>query len=231
MKILALIPARGGSKRLPRKNVRPLGGKPLIQWTIEVATSISGICDILVSTDDYEIGLIARNAGAFVPWYRPSKLATDTASSVDVALHALTYYSKTISPVDGLLILQPTSPFRTTTTIKAGINKFLSNPEQSIIGVTPTSDHPFSSFKIKNGFLEPFNKKNDSRFQSQSLSPTYSINGSLYIVPSNFLLEKQSLYTPNTRPLIINDSRESLDIDTLEDWQLAEKFIMGINEY
>jgi CMP-N-acetylneuraminic acid synthetase len=89
MRILAVIPARGGSKRLPKKNIKPLGGKPLINWSIEAIRGISEICEVLVSTDDSEIASIAKQAGASVPWLRPSHLSTDTASSVDVALHAL----------------------------------------------------------------------------------------------------------------------------------------------
>ncbi len=94
MRILALITARGGSKRIPGKNIRPLGGKPLIVWSINVAKDIVGIVDILVSTDDKNILEVAKNAGALVPWSRPPELATDTASSVDVCLHALDWYEK-----------------------------------------------------------------------------------------------------------------------------------------
>ena len=96
MRILALITARGGSKRLPGKNIRSLGGKPLIVWSINIAKDIAEVVDILVSTDDTEIAEIAKNAGALVPWLRPSELATDTASSVDVFLHALKWYEEKI---------------------------------------------------------------------------------------------------------------------------------------
>ena len=97
MKILALITARKGSKRLPGKNNRLLGGKPLIIWSIDVAKGIPEICDVLVSTDDSEIAEISRNAGAFVPWLRPSNIATDNATSEEVALHAIDWYERELS--------------------------------------------------------------------------------------------------------------------------------------
>src|SRR5438093_3043672 len=112
MRILALITARRGSKRLPAKNVRLLRGVPLITWSIDVVRNIPEICDILVSTDDAATAEIARRAGAAVPWLRPAALATDTASSVDVCLHSLDWYEQAHGAVDGLLLLQPTSPFR-----------------------------------------------------------------------------------------------------------------------
>ena len=101
MRILALVPARGGSKRLPRKNIRILAGKPLINWTIEVAKGIPEICEILVSTDDPEIASIAKSAGATVPWLRPKILATDESTSAEVALHALDWYETDNEKIDG----------------------------------------------------------------------------------------------------------------------------------
>ena len=101
MRILALVTARAGSKRLPGKNIRPLGGKPLIVWSIDIAKNIREICDILVSTDCPDIAAVSQKAGAYVPWLRPAELATDTASSVDVAIHALDWYEAEKGAVDG----------------------------------------------------------------------------------------------------------------------------------
>jgi CMP-N-acetylneuraminic acid synthetase len=112
VKILALIPARGGSKRLPGKNIRILQEKPLIVWSIEVAKGIPEICDILVSTNDLAILSVCKEAGALVPWLRPASLATDEASSIDVAIHALDWYESEKGAIDGVMLLQPTSPFR-----------------------------------------------------------------------------------------------------------------------
>ena len=124
MKILALVTARKGSKRLHNKNIRLLGNKPLIVWTINSAKNIPEICDILVSTDDQAVMSISKDIGAYVPWLRPVDLATDTASSVDVALHALNWYESERGAVDGILLLQPTSPFRSKETIQRGIELF-----------------------------------------------------------------------------------------------------------
>ena len=118
MKILALILARGGSKRIAGKNIRKLGGKPLIQWSIDVAKRTPEIDDILISTDDEVIAEVAINQGLSIPWLRPKELSTDTATSVDAALHALDWYEKQSGMVDGLLLLQPTSPFRKKSTIQ-----------------------------------------------------------------------------------------------------------------
>lgn len=109
---MAVIPARGGSKRLPGKNIRILGNKPLIAWSIDVVKGIPEICDVLVSTEDEKIAEIAKEFNAFVPWLRPIELATDTATSIEVILHALDWYEREKQEVDGVILLQPTSPFR-----------------------------------------------------------------------------------------------------------------------
>ena len=124
MRILALITARSQSKRLPGKNIKFLGGKPLITWSIDIAKNISEVCDILVSTDDPITAKISKDAGASVPWLRPKNLATDTSNSVDVALHALDWFETQKGAVDGILLLQPTSPFRTLEGVRSGINLF-----------------------------------------------------------------------------------------------------------
>ena len=125
-----MVTARGGSKRLPGKNICILGGRPLIQWSVDAAKDIPEICDILVSTDDSQIAGIALSAGALVPWLRPAALATDTASSAAACIHALDWYEAERGKVDGLLLLQPTSPFRTRATIQQGIRLFLGSRQR-----------------------------------------------------------------------------------------------------
>ncbi len=224
MKILALIPARGGSKRLPRKNILPLGGKPLIVWSIDVAKDIPEICDILVSTDDPEIAEIAKEAGALVPWLRPAELATDTASSVDVALHALDWYEKTNGSVEGILLLQPTSPFRTKQTIVSGIEKYITSNKKSIIGVSPVHHHPSWMLKLnKDNLLEKFieDESNGINTRSQDLPPVFSINGSFYLTPPENIRKNKTFFGKETFPLITNNILESLDIDTKADLIMA----------
>ena len=156
MRILALITARGGSKRLPGKNIRVLGQKPLIVWSIDVAKDIPEICDILVSTDDTAIASVCAEAGALVPWLRPTELATDTASSVDVALHALNWYEAEKGSVDGILLLQPTSPFRSRETVLRGMELFRKNGRKPVLGVSPTHTHPMWTLKMEGEYLVPF---------------------------------------------------------------------------
>jgi len=222
MRILALILARGGSKRLPGKNIRPLGGKPLINWSIDVVKSIPDICEIMVSTDDIEINSIAEKNGAYVPWLRPNSLSSDSASSVDASLHALDWYQNEYGAVDGLLLLQPTSPFRTQEIVKKGISlysKFCYNP---VIGVSPTHAHPKWTFKIEDKILIPFLEEHGMNTRSQDLDPAYVVNGCFYLISCSDLRKGRSFFLKNTMPLVIDSDLESLDIDTESDWEYAE---------
>ena len=222
MKILALIPARGGSTRLPRKNIRLLGGKPLIVWSIDVARNIPEICDILVSTDEPAIAEISKEAGAYVPWLRPAELATDIASSVDVALHALELYECEHGAVDGLLLLQPTSPFRTKETLLKGIELFSRLGQKPILGVSHTNTHPMWTFKIVRGFLEPFFKEHGLQTRSQDLPPAFVVNGSFYLIAPAALRQNRSFIGLQTIPLLIESQEEAIDIDTELDFNMAE---------
>lgn len=222
MRILTLIPARGGSKRLPGKNIKPLGGKPLINWTIESANGIAEICDILVSTDDTEIAAVAKAAGAFVPWLRPSELATDAATSVAVAGHALDWYEKEYGNVDGLLLLQPTSPFRTRETVQRGILEFSQNFCETIIGVSKASENPMLMVKKVESHIVPLDFSNGLKEQSQCVGETYIVNGAFYLVsPFNFRNER-TFFTSKMRPLIMEDDNEAIDIDTVSDFLKSE---------
>ena len=222
MRILALITARGGSKRLPGKNIRPLGGKPLIVWSIDVAKDSLGICDILVSTDDSAIAAVCEKAGAYVPWLRPAELAIDTASSVDVALHALDWYEAEKGAVDGLLLLQPTSPFRTQATVQRGIELFDQHDCQSVLGVSPTHAHPMWTLKMEGDYLVPFMVENGVPTLSQDLPSAYVVNGSFYLITPAELRACRSFVGAKTIPLLIESPQEAVDIDTAWDWEIAE---------
>jgi CMP-N-acetylneuraminic acid synthetase len=225
MRILALIPARGGSKRLPGKNIKLLGGKPLINWTIDAAQGIPEICEILVSTDAPEIALVAKAAGANVPWLRPEVLSTDQATSVDVALHALDWYEAENGVVDGLLWLQPTSPFRTQATIKGGIELFGSNDYRSVLGVSPVRDHPMWMFKMIDGKLFPFEEHHGFGIRSQDLEPAFVLNGGFYLISPAELRKNKSFIGLESIPLLVNSPHEALDIDTEWEFELAEYFL------
>lgn len=222
MKILALITARGGSKRLPGKNVRILGGKPLIVWSIDVAKNTPEICDILVSTDDATIAAVCLEAGAYVPWLRPAALATDTATSVDVALHALDWYEREKGDVDGLLLLQPTSPFRKKETVRKGIELFENSGRQAVLGVSPTQAHPMWSLKKNGDYLVPFMQEHGFGTRSQDLPSAFVANGSFYLISPMELRTHGSFLGAKTLPLLIDSPEEALDIDTEWDWKVAQ---------
>lgn len=230
MKILAIIPARGGSKRLPGKNIRLLGDRPLIVWSIQSAFEIgSEICEVLVTTDNQDIAKVATNSGAMVPWLRPLELASDTASSVDVCLHALNWYEENIQEVDGVLLLQPTSPFRTKRMLLNGIEAFKNNPGYSVVGVSNAKSHPSWCFKILNGEMIPFINGDALALRSQDLEPVYVPNGSFYLIESNVLRAGKSFYGRKTIPLIIDDVIQSIDIDTELDWIFAESALKSFS--
>lgn len=224
MRILALITARGASKRLPGKNIRQLGGKPLLLWSIDSVKGVEGICDILISTDDQEIADIALVGGGLVPWLRPAELATDTAASIDVALHALDWYEETHGPVDGLMLLQPTSPFRRMETIKRAIDIFSINKgRKPVIGVSPAASHPAWCYRIERDTLLPYSSGTTGMTnRSQDLPPVYVLNGAMYLAEPAYLRRRRSFIGEDACPLLIEDPAESLDIDTSHDFLVAE---------
>jgi N-acylneuraminate cytidylyltransferase len=229
MRILAVVPARGGSKRLPGKNLKLLNGKPLINWTIESTREISDICETMVSTDSIEIAEVARIAGGFVPWLRPTELASDEAKSVDVAIHALDWYEENNGMVDGILLLQPTSPFRTSNSIRRGIELFVSSNKQPVIAVTPSKQHPSWAFKLSEQHIEPLLVSNAFGIRKQDLVNSYHPNGSLYLVSTQTLRETKSFGESKAVPLIIESETESLDIDSAWDFKVAEFFALNVN--
>lgn len=222
MKILALIPARGGSKRLPGKNIRVLGDKPLIVWSIDVAKGIPEICDILISTDDPAIADVCSEAGAYVPWLRPAELATDIAGSNDVALHALNWYESEHGAIDGILLLQPTSPFRTRQVVRRGIELFVKHDRQPVIGVSLTDAHPMWTLKVEGDYLVPFMQEHGLGTRSQDLPPAYVVNGSFYLITPKELRANRTFFGVQTIPLLIESAQEAIDIDTEWDWKIAE---------
>jgi CMP-N,N'-diacetyllegionaminic acid synthase len=223
MRILALIPARGGSKRLPGKNIKLLGGIPLIAWTIKAALNSKCCVDVLVSTDDQETADVSAHYGALVPWLRPPELATDTASSVDVAIHALDAYEEIHGSVDGLMLLQPTSPFRRAETIKRGVILFEeSYGTRPIVGVSPALSHPAWCFKQTVDGMEPFLGWDEVKNRSQDLQPAWILNGAFYLISTERLRKNLVFLTPDISPLIMDNSYEAFDIDTEDDFRRCE---------
>ena len=227
MKILALIPARGGSKRFPRKNIKLLGGVPLIAWSIKAARA-SGVCvDVLVSTDDAEIAEVALANNASILQNRPAELATDTASSVDVALHELALYEQVHGKVDGLLLLQPTSPFRKKDSICQVVELFkATHGERSIVSVSPVASHPAWSFRIiGDNALEPLLGWDAIKGRAQDLEPFYTLNGAIYLISPEKLRSERKFVTADVMPYVMNDPREVVDIDEEIDFKFSEFLI------
>lgn len=222
LRILAIIPARAGSKRLPGKNKKLLGGKPLISWTIEVLQGVPGICDVLVSTDDPEIADYCKSLGVMVPWLRPTALASDTSISAEVALHAVNWYEEAIATVDGILLAQPTSPFRSRHTVEQAINLFSEGNGLPVIGVSAVHHHPLWTMRVNNGILEPFFSDHGLDKRSQELDTAFIPNGVIYLFSPATLRLSGKIFAERNIPLIIPSGRESLDIDTEEDFFLAE---------
>jgi len=231
MRILALITARGGSKRLPGKNLKLLGGKPMIVWSIDAAKNIGEICDILVSTDDPQIAAVSLAAGAQVPWLRPAELATDNASSVDVSLHALDWYEKNRGPVDGVLLLQPTSPFRTPRVICKGIELFHGNSLETILAVTRIHVHPKWVLKLEGQHLLPYATGSEPVPLNQDLPQVYIATGSLFLIAPAVLRSSRSFLGAKAIPLEIESPHEALDIDTEWDFKIAEMVANNLQEF
>lgn len=200
MRLLALIPARGGSKRLPGKNLMALGGKPLISWSIDIALRITEVVDCLVSTDDEGIAQVSIEAGAMVPWLRPQHLATDQASSTDMALHALDWYESHFGCVEGLLLLQPTSPLRTLSSVEKGIQLFRSHPEGAVVGMA----------EGQGGKHTHLGKR---------------ITGSFYLINPMTLRTRLSFAPADAIPLIQSHPGDLVDIDDWTDFELANSML------
>jgi CMP-N,N'-diacetyllegionaminic acid synthase len=221
MSLLCLIPARGGSKGIFRKNIKSLSGKPLIAWTIDAAKQSKYIDEVVVSTDDIEIAEIAKQYGAKVPFLRPNQLATDEALIIDVITHTL----KQLPRFDWLLLLQPTSPLRTTSDIE-GIIKFCKdNKSPSAASICEVSKHPYWMYQKDERFrLQPFIIGHPEITRRQELPKAYSLNGALYLAKIDWLLKQKSFIGKETLGFVMS-LEKSADLDTIEDWNWAEYLI------
>lgn len=220
MKTLFLIPARGGSKGIPGKNIKKLGTKPLIQYSIDCAREITTDDNICVSTDDLEIIKVIENLGLKVPFIRPDYLATDTASSDLVIRHALKFYESNNVYYDAVVLLQPTSPFRKPWHIKNAL-KIYEPGLDMVVSVKETSANPyFSLFEEDNsGYLLMSKKSNFKR--RQDCPNVYEFNGALYIISSDSIKEKSISDFKKIRKYIMEEVY-SVDIDSPIDWEFCE---------
>lgn len=221
MKSLVVIPARGGSKGVPRKNIKLLNGKPLIQYTIEAAKSIFPDNQICVSTNDLEIKLVIEDLGLIVPFIRPEHLASDTAGTYEVLLHAVDFYEKNKNYFpDTIIVLQPTSPFRKAKHIEEALSIFDDECEM-VVSVKATNSNPYYVLREENeeGWL--VKSKEGNFIRRQDCPKVYELNGAIYIIKVDALKRKQIHEFTKVRKYEM-DELSSHDIDNHLDWLVAE---------
>lgn len=221
--MIAIIPARGGSKGLPGKNIRPLLGKPLIAYTIECARNARSIDRVVVSTDDPKIADVARSFGGEVPFLRPAALATDTAQAVDNYIYTVERLSReSNSAIDSFVVLLPTAPLRISDDIDRAVELFLAKNADSVVSYTPES-HPIRWHRYLDDDGSFVNIFNDTLANRQDLRTSYYPNGAIYVFRTS-LIQRRRYYSDRSYAYIMPNSR-SVDIDTIEDFEFAE-FLM-----
>ena len=232
MRILGIIPARGGSKGVPRKNIKLLNNKPLIQYSIESALRSKLLTSVIVSTDDIEIAQISIELGAEVPFMRPNNLATDSAKSIDVVLHAIAELEKINLFFDAICLLQPTNPYRENGLIDLCITKFTNNDYESLITVLPVP-HQYNPHWVyetnANGILKLATHEIMPISRRQDLPTAFFREGSVYITKIEIIKTEKSLYGTRIGFHEIN-SKFKVNIDTIEDWAQAENLAVQYDE-
>lgn len=221
--IIGLITARSGSKSIPGKNIKLLSGKPLIAWTIEVAKKCRGLKRIIMSTDDEKIAAIARELGAEVPFIRPSELARDDSSSISAVLHAIHWMeiNEGYCP-DYVMLLQPTSPFRTVEDIQQCIELARKHRAVAVASVCEAVHHPYDCKRVLDDkTLVEFISTDVVYLRRQDFPPVYALNGAIYLCQRTTLLRDETFFPEKTIAYIMPEER-SIDIDTLWDWHMAE---------
>jgi len=221
--VLGLITARGGSKSIPRKNLMPLDGKPLIAWTFEVALQSRQLSRVILSTDDEEIAGVGRDWGIEVPFLRPSELANDDSSHISVVNHAIAWLEdhENVCP-DYIMLLQPTSPLRTVEDIDTAIQIAEVRNAIAVVSVCETHHHPYLTKRtLEDGTLADFVSSNIAYLRRQGLPPAYALNGAIYLNRRDSLLHDKSFLPPGTYAYIMPQER-SLDIDTPWNFYLAD---------
>ncbi|MGD2119553.1 MAG: acylneuraminate cytidylyltransferase family protein [Chromatiales bacterium] len=219
--VLGIITARGGSKGLPGKNIKPLAGKPLINWTIDAALASKYLDRTILSSDDQSIIEVAQAAGCDVPFVRPAQLATDEAGSMDVLLHAV----NELPDYDIIVVLQPTSPLRRTQDIDVALELMLQENASSCVSVTLVSKSPHWSYSMNADLtLRPLLSAAEQQHQRQQLPDAYALNGAVYAITRAHLLEQQALVNEDTVAYVM-PKQQSIDIDDEIDFRCAEALL------
>lgn len=220
MKIISIIPARGGSRRVKKKNIKLLAGKPLIAYTIIEAIKSEKFENIIVSTEDPEIAKISKYFGAEI-MYRPPELAKDDTSIISVIFHLIEQYQDQFDDSTIIVLLQPTSPLRTRDDIKKCIDLYLNTNCDSLVSVYRCHHPPYWSLEIKNGYLKPLSGMTNLKKDRKAFGKIYYPNGAIYIASIETLIKYKSFYCENTIPYIM-PLEKSIDIDTELDFLFAE---------
>ncbi len=228
MTCVGIIPARGGSKGVPGKNIRPVAGKPLILWTLEVALAATELDRVIVSTDSPEIARISKQAGAEVPFMRPPELARDDTPGIDPLLHAVQWLAdyEAYEP-EKVMLLQPTSPLRSAEDIAGALRLFEEKSADSVVSVTEPGHHPYWMKRLdETGRMKDFITLDRKPTRRQDLSPVWALDGAIYLIWRQVLMSERTLFPANTFPLFMPRER-SIDINTEWDLRLAELCLQG----
>ncbi|MBE5884981.1 MAG: pseudaminic acid cytidylyltransferase [Lachnospiraceae bacterium] len=220
MSNIAIITARGGSKRIPKKNIKPFCGKPILLYSIEAAIKSGCFHEIMVSTDDEEIAQLAKSAGANVPFMRSRKTSDDFATTADVIEEVLNEYKKRGQTFECACVLYPTAPFVTGAKLRKAVELMQEQGADSVLPIVQFSFPPQRAFVSTDGYIQ-FAEKKFARTRSQDLEPMYHDSGQFCCFKPEMLLQRHTLVTENTLGVVYPES-EVQDIDTYEDWKLAE---------
>jgi len=224
-KILVIIPARGGSKGLPRKNIKLLNGKPLISYTIQAAKKSKFVDRVIVSTDDLEIAQISKDCGAEVPFIRPDELSGDNSSTVEALKHAVVWLKENEGyKPDLICVLQCTSPLRSSKDIDGTIQKLFETDKDAAVSVCEVEVNPYWTNIFDGDKLEYFIPEGKNIVRRQELPKIYRLNGAVYLIKTEVFLEKGTLEPDNITGYIMNNS-DSVDIDDEIDFCLAEALL------
>lgn len=221
MRKVAIITARGGSKRIPRKNIKSFLGKPIIAYSIEAAFTSNIFDEVMVSTDDEEIAIIAKEFGALVPFIRSEKNSNDYATTVDVIIEVLETYKMQGEDVDFGCCIYPTAPFVSAQLLRQAHDELINNNMDTVFPVLPFSFPIQRAVKINEANQIRMFQQEHMFSRSQDLERAYHDAGQFYWFKSNKLLEQKKMWTDNTGVVIL-DEMQAQDIDTLEDWKIAE---------
>lgn len=229
MKPVFVIPARGGSKGIPGKNIKPLCGKPLIAYSVEVARQLADDRDICVTTDDERIAQVVKNMGLDVPFMRPEYLATDGCGTYEVLLHAVKFYEELGRDYDTLVLLQPTSPMRTAEDVQAAIDAYTPDIDM-VVTVTEAASNPYYNCyeTDENGFLH-ISKGDGCYTRRQDAPKAWEYNGAVYVINIESL-KKGPLGSFKRRKMVEMSRERSVDLDTPLDWMVAEAIMSGMKQ-